>query len=123
VTGSDRERDVAALVEVILARYLAGYNQELQTPLTREDIADDSGHMFYTRTYAEAVLASDWLAAHDKAIAAKALREAADAWTQGAWPGVMLPKPTPPAVPVIAYASRVGDWLRDRADRIEAEDA
>lgn len=44
-----------------------------------------------------------------------ALRETADAWTQGEWSNVMLPKPTPPAVPVIAYANRVGDWLRKRA--------
>lgn len=45
----------------------------------------------------------------------RALRDAADAWTQGQWSNVMLPKPTPPAVPVIAYANRVGDWLRARA--------
>lgn len=52
---------------------------------------------------------------------AEALREAADAWTQGAWSNVMLPKPTPPAVPVIAYSNRVGDWLRDRADGLAGE--
>lgn len=46
------------------------------------------------------------------------LNEAADAWTQGAWSDVMLPKPTPPAVPVIAYSNRVGDWLRARAARV-----
>lgn len=45
----------------------------------------------------------------------QALRDAADAWTQGAWSDVMLPKPTPPAVPVIAYSNRFGDWLRRRA--------
>lgn len=55
------------------------------------------------------------LAAHDAEVAARALREAADAWTQGQWSDVMLPKPTSPAVPVIAYANRVGDWLRARA--------
>lgn len=49
---------------------------------------------------------------------AEALREAADAWTRGAWSDVMLPKPPPPAVPVIAYSNRMGDWLRDRADQI-----
>lgn len=47
---------------------------------------------------------------------AEALRAAADRWTQGAWADVMLPKPAPPAVPVIAYANRMGDWLRARAD-------
>lgn len=50
----------------------------------------------------------------------RALRDAAGAWTQGQWSDVMLPKPTPPAVPVIAYANRMGDWLRARADRIGA---
>jgi hypothetical protein len=58
------------------------------------------------------------LAAHDAEVAERALREAADAWTQGQWSDVMLPKPTPPAVPVIAYANRIGDWLRARADRV-----
>ena len=63
--------------------------------------------------------ADDWLAAHDAEVAARALQEVADAWTQGEWSDVMLPKPTPPAVPVIAYANRIGDWLRARADRME----
>ena len=58
-----------------------------------------------------APLLAGWLAE----ARAEALREAADAWTQGQWSEVMLPKPAPPAVPVIAYANRVGDWLRDRA--------
>lgn len=49
--------------------------------------------------------------------AREALLDAADRWTQGGWADVMLPKPTPPAVPVIAYANRVGDWLRDRAEQ------
>lgn len=70
----------------------------------------------------------DWLAAHDADVAAaarregaaEALRQAADRWTQGAWSDVMLPKPTPPAVPVIAYANRLGDWLRARAERVAA---
>ena len=63
-----------------------------------------------------------WLEAHDAEVAAKALRDAADAWTQGQWSDVMLPKPTPPAIPVIAYSNRVGDWLRDRANAAEAGD-
>ena len=61
------------------------------------------------------LLASPWLAARDAEVAERALREAADAWTQGQWSDVMLPKSTPPAVPVIAYSNRVGDWLRARA--------
>jgi hypothetical protein len=47
--------------------------------------------------------------------AREALLAAADAWTQGAWSNVMLPEPPPPAVPVIAYSNRMGDWLRSRA--------
>lgn len=56
-----------------------------------------------------------------EARAERVLRETADAWTQGAWSDVLLPKPTPPAVPVIAYANRVGDWLRERANQIGTE--
>ena len=51
----------------------------------------------------------------EAAARAEALREAAEAWAHSEWSNVLLPKPTPPAVPVIAYANRVGDWLRDRA--------
>lgn len=72
--------------------------------------------------YARTILASPWLAdliAKERADAARAaLNEAANKWTQGAWSDVMLPKPTPPAVPVIAYSNRVGDWLRSQAARI-----
>lgn len=80
---------------------------------------------FWTEV-AQTLLASGWyadtLAAREAAARAEALREAADAWTQGAWSDVMLPKPTPPAVPVIAYSNRMGDWLRDRADSIARTD-
>jgi hypothetical protein len=74
-------------------------------------------------TQARAVIAAGWappseVTERERAAAEKALREAADAWTQGGWSDVMLPKPTPPAVPVIAYSNRVGDWLRARAERI-----
>lgn len=51
------------------------------------------------------------------------LRETADSWTQGEWSDVMLPKPTPPAVPVIAYANRVGDWLYDRAAALGGDES
>lgn len=50
--------------------------------------------------------------------AAEALRSAADKWQVGDWANVLLPAPTPPAVPVIAYSNRVLDWLRERADQI-----
>ena len=72
---------------------------------------------------AAAVVAALDLPGRDREASAKALEEAAQRWTWGKWSDVMLPKPTPPAVPVIAYANRVGDWLRDRADQIEADDA
>jgi hypothetical protein len=58
------------------------------------------------------------VARRESEAAEKALRDAADAWTQGQWSDVMLPKPTPPAVPVIAYSNRIGDWLRARADSV-----
>ena len=69
--------------------------------------------------YADALLASPQLARlieqREATARAEALREAAEAWAHSEWSNVLLPKPTPPAVPVIAYANRVGDWLRDRA--------
>lgn len=70
---------------------------------------------------AQADALADLLAARDRRVRGEAVRSTADAWTQGAWSDVMLPKPTPPAVPVIAYSNRVGGWLRDRANEIEAE--
>lgn len=60
------------------------------------------------------------LAQYVREAKAEALRETANAWTQGGWSDVMLPKPTPPAVPVIAYSNRVGDWLRERADDLSS---
>ena len=66
---------------------------------------------------AAALLASDALAGLLREARAEALRDAANTWTRGAWSDVMLPKPTPPAVPVIDYSNRVGEWLRDRADQ------
>lgn len=47
---------------------------------------------------------------------ARALNEAADKWQVGAWSDVLLPKPVPPANPVIDYSNRVLDWLRARAE-------
>lgn len=43
-------------------------------------------------------------------------------WQISAWSDVLLPKPQPPAVPVIAYANRVGDWLRAQAAAAEEGD-
>jgi hypothetical protein len=70
-----------------------------------------------TRAQAQRVLASDLLAGVVATARAEALREAADTWQTGDWSNVLLPKPTPPAVPVIAYSNRVLDWLRARAAR------
>ena len=69
----------------------------------------------------DALLASPVLAQMLAEAKAEALREAADAWTRGGWSDVMLPKPAPPAVPVIAYSNRVGDWLRDCAEASDQE--
>jgi hypothetical protein len=70
--------------------------------------------------YARTVLASDWLAQHvARAVAearAEALREAADAWTQGEWANHMVTASDPAQIR-IGTANRVGDWLRTRADR------
>lgn len=71
------------------------------------------------------ILASEWMrnhiAAAEKRGAARGLLEAADAWQVGEWSNVLLPKPTPPAVPVIAYSNRILDWLRARAAEVGAQ--
>ena len=95
-----------------IADLLTGADVRVQVP----NVGTMTG--FLRRESAEYV--ATVLAEHDARIKAEALREAANGWTQGEWSNVMLPQPAPPAVPVIAYSNRVGDWLRDRADRIEA---
>jgi hypothetical protein len=85
-------------------------------------VRDTDEPMWSAIVIARHILTSDLLAAREAAARAEALREAADAWTQGGWSDVMLPKPTPPAVPVIAYSNRMGDWLRDRAASIARTD-
>jgi hypothetical protein len=52
-------------------------------------------------------------------IKAEGAREAADEWQRGAGLTVMLPRGV--GVPAIDYAQRALDWLRARADRIEAQ--
>lgn len=47
---------------------------------------------------------------------AKAIRKVADAWQFGGWANVLLPASKPPAHPIVDYAQRVTDWLRERAD-------
>lgn len=65
MTGSDRERDVAALRALLVAlRY--------------------GSHTFTTHELAERILASDWLAAHDKAVAAETWNAGAEA-TAARW--------------------------------------
>lgn len=59
--------------------------------------------------------------ADERAARAEALREAANAWTQGAWADT--PRYAERAQDRIGAAQYVGDWLRDRADRIESEGA
>ena len=61
------------------------------------------------------------LAQRDREVAARALREAADAWTQGAWADT--PRYAERAQDRIAAANYVGQWLRARADRVMAGEA
>lgn len=73
----DKQADRETLAEAIIAAYLAAdYNQSRSTPLTRDLIDDDAGHMEYARAYADAVLASGWLADHDRRVREAGAREA-----------------------------------------------
>lgn len=85
MTGSDRERDVDALAEALASAGIAdaagiwaehaegclGDCAARGCPVQRQEWIGVEG-------VARAVLASDWLAAHDKAIAARALRSLRD---------------------------------------------
>lgn len=51
-------------------------------------------------------------------IKAEALREAAEAWTQGAWATDMPPKGADRPALILGMAQSAGDWLRARAARI-----
>lgn len=59
-----------------------------------------------------------WLAAHDRAVKAEALREAADAWQVGGWSNDIPKGDTRPAL-ILGMAQAGLNWLRTRADLIE----
>lgn len=63
------------------------------------------------------------IAQHDREVAAKALREAADTWTQGEWSNYIPPRGNERPALILGMAQAPGDWLRERADRIERGDA
>ena len=57
-------------------------------------------------------------------IAAKALRDAADAWQWGGWSTITEPAKRPEQVPrILGIANAVTGWIRARAERFEKEDA
>jgi hypothetical protein len=56
----------------------------------------------------------------DARLKREALREAADAWTQGEWANHLVAASDPAQIR-IGSANRFGEWLRERADRIEAQ--
>ena len=59
----------------------------------------------------------EWLARHDREVAAKTLRETAYAWQTWAW--AKTPRRSHRVADRIAAAQYVCDWLRDRANEIE----
>ena len=98
-----------------------------QTPSTEDDltltIEDVRSRYAYESRYQE-VLESDlaefddWLAAHDRETEAKALYDARDDWRKGGWAGT--PHHHDRGRDRIAAAQYAGNWLNDRADRMEA---
>ena len=63
-----------------------------------------------------AVLASDWLAAHDAQVRREAVEQIAREWQFGGWTILTAPPPAG-AIPSLALGQRVTDWLRAEADR------
>ena len=58
-------------------------------------------------------------AASEAAIQTKALRDAANAWTQGAWAEKLPPSDAIRPQIILGVANAAGDFLRARADEIE----
>ena len=58
-------------------------------------------------------------ASFEAAIQAKALRDAANAWTQGAWAEKLPPSDAIRPQIILGVANAAGDFLRARADEIE----
>ena len=68
------------------------------------------------------VVARAALEAAAPAIAATALRDAADTWQRGEWSTITEPAKRPEQAPrVLGIAGAVTDWIRARANRIEKE--
>lgn len=63
-------------------------------------------------------VAKAWLTQVQREAKAEALREAAAEWTQGEWAGATRYHNR--VADRLASAQYAGDWLRDRADRMEA---
>ncbi|HET7398976.1 MAG TPA: hypothetical protein VFJ94_10685 [Intrasporangium sp.] len=70
---------------------------------------------------ARSVLDALDLPGRERRAKAAALRDATDAWLWGGWDKALLPPPTEGIIP-LAYAQRVGDWLRAYAARIAEAD-
>lgn len=109
--------DDAGLVALadLLAEHDEVYPSGCDCGAYRPESIDVFRHRDEWRHHRDALLA-DWLTEHDARVRAETLAKTADRWIQGAWSNVMLPKPTPPAVPVVAYSNRFGDWLSKQAD-------
>lgn len=91
-----------------------------QTPSTDDDLLEtisdyahdfDRGGHLTLDDVKHALATRD--AAHDREVAAKALREAADAWRTGGWSGT--PRHQDRAQDRIASAQYPGEWLHARA--------
>ena len=56
-----------------------------------------------------------WLAAHNAEVAAKALEDAANAWTQGGWANDMPPRGSSRSQIILGVSNAAGAFLRARA--------
>ena len=107
---------------IIVGHYAA--HDDMDTSMWEDGSESDREFIAAARTdvgdlLAEVERAREALAAEptDAEVEAGALREAANAWTQGAWADA--PRRAERAQERIATAQHVGDWLRERAERIE----
>lgn len=85
--------------------------------------ARDNGGTMHTAADDAAAALEPVIEGMIRAARARVLEDTANTWSRGVWSDVMLPQSVPPAVPVIDYSNRVGDWLRDRAALERGADA
>lgn len=103
---------------------LREYSDTPELDAAPEDIAraygdDDSDYASAPTMAADYLYFLDWLKEHDKEVAARAVRDAADDWLQHGW--IDTPHYVDRVQDRFAAAQYAGDWLKQRANTMEGK--